>query len=81
MNSEDRALLDNVVALEGKDLTRLTKEEKKIFDTFKAREHEFGIRVEVVSEAPLADVEQGTSPYLINGLEKAYPNQIVIIKE
>ncbi|WP_305816966.1 hypothetical protein [Photobacterium leiognathi] len=81
MNSEDRALLDNVVALEGKDLTHLTKEEKKIFDTFKAREHEFGIRVTVVSEAPLADVEQGTSPYLINGLEKASPNQIVIIKE
>ncbi|WP_061012707.1 hypothetical protein [Photobacterium leiognathi] len=81
MNSEDRALLDNVVALEGKDLTHLTKEEKKIFDTFKSREHEFGIRVAVVSEAPLTDVEQGTSPYLINGLEKAYPNQIVIIKE
>ncbi|WP_318460606.1 hypothetical protein [Photobacterium leiognathi] len=29
MNSEDRALLDNVVALEGKDLTHLTKEEKR----------------------------------------------------
>lgn len=81
MNIENKALLDKVMTLEGKDLTHLTEEEKKVFDSFKAHEHEFGIRLDVVTEAPISELEQGTSSYLTNELVQRYPKQIIVIKE
>lgn len=78
MTPEDKKLLDQVLTLEGKDLTRLTVEEKTIFDAFKAREHEFGVSIEVATEAPIGNLGQGTSEYEINEQEKHYPHEIII---
>ncbi|MEC6798230.1 hypothetical protein VXS03_14295 [Photobacterium sp. S4TG1] len=78
MSPEDKKLLDQVLTLEGKDLTRLTVAEKKIFDAFKAREHEFGVSIDVATEAPIGDLGQGTSEYEINEQEKHYPREIII---
>ncbi|EAS66465.1 hypothetical protein [Photobacterium angustum] len=81
MNTADRELLDKVTELDGKDLTALNHEEKKIFETFKKREHEFGLRVEVVTQAPIEDLQQGTSSYLVESEEHRYPNRILIVKD
>ncbi len=39
MSPADKKLFDQILSLEGKDLTHLTAAEKAIFDAFKAREH------------------------------------------
>ncbi|WP_305810152.1 hypothetical protein [Photobacterium kishitanii] len=59
-------------------LLHLTAAEKAIFDAFKAREHEFGVGVEIATEAPISDLGQGTSEYDINEKEKYYPREIII---
>lgn len=78
MTSEDKLLLDQVLELEGKDLTKLTKQEKEIFDTFEARSHEFGLTIEVATEAPINDIKKGTSSYTVNQIKNHFPNQIII---
>ncbi|PSU19743.1 hypothetical protein [Photobacterium kishitanii] len=78
MSPADKKLLDQILSLEGKDLTHLTAAEKAIFDAFKAREHEFGVGVEIATEAPISDLGQGTSKYDINEKEKYYPREIII---
>ncbi|MEC6815159.1 hypothetical protein [Photobacterium toruni] len=78
MSPADKKLLDQILALEGKDLTQLTPAEKAIFDAFKAREHEFGVSVEIATEAPIDDLGQGTSEYDIYQKEKKYPREIII---
>lgn len=78
MSPEDKKLLDQILTLEGKDLTHLTVAEKHIFDAFKAREHEFGVSIEIATEAPIGDLGQGTSEYDINEKEKYYPREIII---
>lgn len=78
MSPEDKKLLDQVLTLEGKDLTRLTAAEKMIFDKFKAREHTFGVSIDVATEAPIGDLGQGTSEYDINEQEKNHPREIII---
>ncbi len=78
MSPADKKLLDQILMLEGKDLTKLTTAEKSIFDEFKAREHEFGVSVDIATEAPIGDLGQGTSEYEINEQEKHYPREIII---
>lgn len=78
MNSTDKRLLDQILELEGKDLTKLTKQEKEIFDTFEAKSHEFGLKIEIATEAPINDIKQGTSSYSVNQIENHFPNQIII---
>ena len=78
MNPEDKLLLDQMVALEGKDLTMLTKQEKAVFDEFESRAHEFGVTIEIATEAPIEDVKQYSSPYEVNQMKKHFPNQIII---
>ncbi|OEF11412.1 hypothetical protein [Aliivibrio logei] len=78
MTPKDKWLLDQMLELEGKDLTKLTKQEKEVFDAFEARSHEFGLTVEIATEAPIGDIEQGTSPYTINQMRHHFPNQIII---
>ncbi|HIF9254675.1 TPA: hypothetical protein ACX6Q6_001649 [Photobacterium damselae] len=78
MTPKDRWLLDQMLELEGKDLTQLTKQEKEVFDAFEARAHEFGVTIEIASEAPLSDIKQGTSSYSVSQLERHFPNQIII---
>ncbi|MCG3865185.1 MULTISPECIES: hypothetical protein [unclassified Photobacterium] len=81
MNTSNRELLDKIIELDGKDLTTLNHEENKILEAFKKREHEFGLRVEVVTEAPVEDLKQGTSSYQIEREEHSYPSRILIVKE
>lgn len=78
MTPADKLLLDEMLELEGKDLTKLTKQEKEIFNTFESRAHEFGVTIEIATEAPISEVQQGTSSYAINQMEKHFPNQIII---
>ena len=78
MKLEDKLLLDQVLELEGKDLTKLTKQEKEVFDKFESKAHEFGVTIEVVTEAPISDIKQGTSSYTINNITTHFPNQIII---
>ncbi|MGF1724236.1 hypothetical protein [Photobacterium nomapromontoriensis] len=78
MSPQDKWLLDQMLELEGKDLTKLTKQEKEVFDAFEARAHEFGVTIEIATEAPIGDVKQGTSSYIVNQIEKHFPNQIII---
>ncbi|RJX71483.1 hypothetical protein DZ860_11140 [Vibrio sinensis] len=78
MSPEDKLLFDKMIALEGKDLTQLTEQEKAVFDEFEARAHEFGVTIEVATEAPIADVKQYTSPYETNQMKQHFPNQIII---
>jgi hypothetical protein len=78
MKLEDKLLLDQALELEGKDLTKLTKQEKEVFDKFESKDHEFGVTIEVVTEAPINDIKQGTSPYTINNMTTHFPNQIII---
>ncbi|ANS85289.1 hypothetical protein RJD38_00105 [Vibrio scophthalmi] len=78
MTPSDKQLLDRIVELEGKDLTKLSKQEKQLFDAFEARAHEFGVTIEIASEAPIEQIKQGTSSYSIEQVEKYFPNQIII---
>lgn len=78
MSPTDKKLLDQIMTLEGKDLNQLTAAERLIFDAFKAREHEFGVTIEVATEVPLGNVGQGTSEYEINQQQKHYPREIII---
>ena len=78
MTSEDKLLLDQVLELEGKDLTKLTKQEKEVFDKFESRAHEFGLTIEVATEAPIDNIKQGTSSYTVNQIKHNFPNKIII---
>ncbi len=78
MKPEDKLLLDQMLALEGKDLTTLTKQEKAVFDAFESRAHEFGVTIEIATEAPMEDVKQFSSPYDVNQMKRHFPNQIII---
>lgn len=78
MTPSDKQLLDQMIELEGKDLTKLSKQEKHLFDAFEARAHEFGVTIEIASEAPSEQIKQGTSSYSIEQVEKQFPNQIII---
>ncbi|MGR6831764.1 hypothetical protein [Aliivibrio wodanis] len=78
MNSTDKKLLDKILELEGKDLTKLTKQEKEVFDEFEEKAHEFGLMIEIATEAPINDIKQGTSSYAVNQIENHFPNQIII---
>lgn len=78
MTLEDKSLLDQVLELEGKDLTKLTKQEKEVFDKFESKAHEFGLTIEVVTEAPIDNIKQGTSSYTVNQIKNHFPNQIII---
>lgn len=78
MTPEDKLLFDQMLAIEGKDLTQLTSQEKAVFDEFESRAHEFGVTIEIATEAPMADVKQYTSPYEISQMKKHFPNQIII---
>ncbi len=81
MNTADRELLDKIIELDGKDLTALNHEERKIFESFKKREYECGLRVEVVTQAPIEDLQQGASSYLVESEEHRCPNRVLIVKE
>lgn len=78
MTPKDKWLLDQMLELEGKDLTKLTKQEKEVFDEFEARSHEFGVTIEIATEAPIENLKQGTSSYIVNQMKKHFPNQIII---
>ncbi|MCD9462359.1 hypothetical protein GLP30_12340 [Photobacterium phosphoreum] len=78
MSPADKKLLDQMMTLEGKDFTHLTVAEKAIFTAFKAREHDFGVSIDIATEAPIGDLGQGTSEYEINEEEKNYPREIII---